>query len=169
MLISVDAIGLSIVELRGKRVLLDTDLAGMYEVETRSLIQAVQRNLGRFPDDFAFQLSKDEWAALRPVNRKGRGGRRTLPYAFTQEGVAMLSSVLRSDRAVYVNVQVMRAFVRMREILLARTDLSTRLDELETKYDSQFRVVFDAIRQLMAPPAPPRRAIGFNPPEDPPT
>lgn len=165
-LVSIDAIELAIVDLRGQRVLLDADLAVMYEVETRSLIQAVQRNPGRFPDDFTFRLSEDEWAALRPLDRKGRGGRRTLPYAFTQEGVAMLSSVLRSDRAVYVNVQVMRAFVRMREILLARADLAQRLDELEAKYDSKFAVVFEAIRRLMAPPVPARNPIGFMPPED---
>ena len=165
--VSIDAIELAIVELRGMRVLLDTYLASMYGVETRSLIQAVQRNPNRFPDDFMFQLSRDEWAAIGPAARPGRGGRRTLPYAFTQEGVAMLSSVLRSERAVCVNVQVMRAFVRMRQILAARADLSARLDELEAKYDSQFGAVFDAIRKLMMPPARPRNPVGFLPPEDP--
>lgn len=109
--VSIEAVELAILELRCQRVLLDADIARMYGVETRSLIQAVKRNLGRFPDDFMFQLSDEEWAALRPPDREGRGGRRTLPYAFTQEGVAMLSSVLRSARAVYVNVRIMRAFV----------------------------------------------------------
>jgi phage regulator Rha-like protein len=167
-LISIDAVELAIIEVRGQRVLLDVDLARMYEVETRSLIQAVQRNPRRFPDDFMFQLSVDEWELHRPVNRRGRGGRRTLPYVFTQEGVAMLSSVLRSERAVYVNVQIMSAFVRMREILLARAELSERLDELEAKYDSRFAVIFKAIRQLTLPLAPPRNPIGFRPPTDPP-
>lgn len=164
--VSIEAVELAILELRCQRVLLDADIARMYGVETRSLIQAVKRNLGRFPDDFMFQLSDEEWAALRPPDREGRGGRRTLPYAFTQEGVAMLSSVLRSARAVYVNVRIMRAFVRMREILLARADLSRRLDEMEANYDSQFTVVFEAIRQLMIPPASPRNPVGFMPPED---
>ena len=162
-LVSVDAVELAILELREHRVLLDSDLARMYQVETRSLIQAVQRNINRFPGDFMFQLSDDEWAMLRPVIRKGRGGRRTLPYAFTQEGVAMLSSVLRSERAVDVNIQIMRAFVRMRRMLMEQTDLSRRLDELETKYDSQFSMVFDAIRQLMLPPVPARSPVGFAP------
>ena len=165
-LASVEAIEIAILELRGRRVLLDAVLAAMYGVETRSLIQAARRNSTRFPDDFMFQLSAEEWATLRPPRQTGRGGRRTLPYAFTQEGVAMLSSVLRSDRAIDVNVQIMRAFVRMREILMARSDLQLRMDELESKYDSQFRVVFDAIRQLMVPPVPPRRPVGFGPPED---
>ena len=163
--VSVEAIEIAILELRGRRVLLDAVLAAMYGVETRSLIQAARRNRARFPDDFMFQLSAEEWATLRPRRQTGRGGRRTLPYAFTQEGVAMLSSVLRSDRAIDVNVQIMRAFVRMREILTARSDLELRLDELEAKYDAQFSVVFKAIRQMMIPPAVPRRPIGFGPPD----
>jgi hypothetical protein len=164
--VSLGAIELAIPELRGQRVLLDADLAVMYGVETRALIQATRRNPERFPDDFMFQLCEDEWGALRPVG-VGHGGRRTLPYAFTQEGVAMLSSVLRSERAVHVNVQIMRAFVRMREVLMARTDLSRRIDDLEAKYDSQFGIVFDAIRQLMAPPVPKKNPIGFVAPDDP--
>ena len=164
--VSVNAVALAIVELRGQRVLLDSALARLYGVETRSLIQAVQRNTSRFPDDFMFQLSTDEWAALRPSEVRGRGGRRTLPCAFRQEGVAMLSSVLRSERAVEVNIQIMRAFVRMREMLQSHADLVQRLDELEAKYDSQFGAVFDAIRQLMAPPVPARKPIGFVRPED---
>jgi hypothetical protein len=164
--VSVDSVALAIVELRGRRVLLDAALARLYGVETRSLIQAVQRNPIRFPDDFMFQFSADEWAALRPSEARGRGGRRTLPGAFTQEGVVMLSSVLRSERAVEVSIQVMRAFVRMREMLQSHADLVQRLDELEAKYDSQFGAVFDAIRQLMAPPVPARKPIGFTPSKD---
>ena len=164
-LVSARAIELLILELRGRRVLLDADLARMYGVETRALIQAVQRNAGRFPGDFMFQLSAEEWAHLRPESPVGRGGRRTSPYAFTQEGVAMLSSVLRSERAVAVNVEIMRAFVRMREMLRSHEDLVRRLDDLEAKYDSQFSAVFDAIRQLMLPPVPKKNPIGFTPPE----
>lgn len=166
-LVSVTAIELRIVEVRGERVLLDTDLAKMYGVETRSLVQAVQRNRERFPVDFMFQLSREEWAGLRPPQSVGRGGRRTLPYAFTQEGVAMLSSVLRSERAVSVNVQIMRAFVRMRELLRSQVEFARRLDELEARYDSQLSVVFDAIRQLMEPPRVPKKhPIGFQPPHE---
>ena len=164
-LVPARSIELLIQELRGQRVLLDANLARMYGVETRALIQAVQRNAARFPDDFMFQLSPDEWAHLRLGSRVGRGGRRTPPYAFTQEGVAMLSSVLRSERAVAVNVEVMRAFVRMREMLRSHEDLVLRLDNLEAKYDSQFSAVFDAIRQLMLPPARKKNPLGFTPPE----
>jgi hypothetical protein len=152
--------------LRGERVMIDADLAALYGVPTKALIQAVKRNPGRFPADFMFQLSAEEHAALRSqtvTSNATRGGRRTAPYAFTEQGVAMLSSVLRSPRAVHVNVEIMRAFVRLREILSTHADLARKLAALEKKYDSQFRVVFDAIRELMAPPAEPRRAIGFRP------
>lgn len=164
-LISADAIELTILELRGQRVLLDTDLARMYAVETRALLQAVRRNPERFPEDFMFQLTVSErnTVGLRPV---GRGGRRGLPFAFTQEGVAMLSSVLRSEHAVDVNVQIMRAFVRMKAMLASRTEIANRIDELEARYDSQFGVIFDAIRQLMAPPNPPKHPVGFVHPKD---
>jgi hypothetical protein len=165
-MIPTETIIASIHVIRGQRVLLDTDLAVLYGVETKRLLQAVTRNSGRFPADFMFQLSAEEWVALRPPHQRGRGGRRTLPYAFTQEGVAMLSSVLRSERAVAVNIGIMRAFVRLREMLRSNTELSLRLDELEAKYDSQFAVVFDAIRQLMTPPVTPRNPIGFTAPED---
>jgi hypothetical protein len=115
-----------------------------------------------------FRLTPENFAALRERLQSAQtwGGRRYPPYAFTEQGVAMLSSVLRSERAVAVNVEIMRAFVRLRGMLQSHKDLALRLDDLETKYDSQFRVVFDAIRQLMAPPVPPRRPIGFTPPED---
>ena len=152
--------------LRGLRVMLDADLAEMYGVPTKSLNLAVKRNRERFPDDFMFQLTVEEADALRfqiETSKPARGGRRYLPYAFTEQGVAMLSSVLRSTRAVQVNIAIMRAFVRLRELLLSNADLARKLAGLESKYDAQFKVVFDAIRQLMAPPPEkPRRQIGFH-------
>jgi hypothetical protein len=151
--------------IRDQRVLLDADLAALYEVEVRALVQAVKRNLNRFPDDFMFQLTAEEFAVLRSqsVTSSGWGGRRYRPYAFTEQGVAMLSSVLRSERAVQVNVEIMRAFVRLRQLLATHTDLLRKMDALEKKYDAQFKVVFEAIRQLMTPPAPePKKGrIGF--------
>jgi len=155
--------------IRGHKVMLDNDLAKLYEVETFNLNKAVKRNMGRFPEDFMFRLTEDEARALRfqigISKATGRGGRRHLPYAFTEQGVAMLSSVLRSPRAIQVNIAIMRAFVRLRQMLAANKKLAGRLDELEKKYDVQFRVVFDAIRELMEPPAKPRKQIGFQPPE----
>lgn len=154
-----------ILSIRGQQVMLDADLATLYEVETRVLVQAVKRNLERFPEDFMFQLTAEEFQALRSqsVISSGWGGRRTRPYAFTEQGVAMLSSVLRSRRAVQVNVEIMRAFVRLRRIVAEHADLARRLDELESRYDEQFAIVFDAIRELMAPPAgPAKRRIGFT-------
>jgi hypothetical protein len=151
--------------LRGERVILDEELAALYGVETKFLTRAVRRNAERFPADFMFQLTAEEHAALRiqfGTSKAGRGGRRYRPYAFTEEGVAMLSSVLRSKRAVAVNVEIMRAFVRLRAMLAGHEDLARKLAALERKYDSQFRVVFDAIRDLMAPPGKPRRPIGFE-------
>ena len=151
--------------LRGHRVMLSSDLAALYGVEPRVLVQAVKRNLERFPDDFMFQLTRTEFANLKSqiVTSRWGGVRRAPPYAFTEQGVAMLSSVLRSRRAVRVNIEIMRAFVRLRQMLAAHADLARRLDELEGKYDAQFRVVFDAIRELMAPPPePPRNPIGFH-------
>jgi hypothetical protein len=161
----VERITKTILFLRGEKVLLDEDLAILYGVETRNLVQAVKRNLERFPEDFMFQLTPAEWEALRSqtgISKEGRGGRRYPPYAFTEQGVAMLSSVLRSDQAVHVNIEIMRAFVRLREILSTHADLAKKLENLERKYDSQFKAVFDAIRQLMAPPVPKKRPIGFH-------
>jgi hypothetical protein len=158
----------AILLLRGHRVILDSQLADLYGVEVRSLVQAVKRNRGRFPSDFMFQLEKQEVARLRSqfVISNGKGGRRYAPYAFTEQGVAMLSSVLRSKRAVLVNVEIMRAFVQLRRILASNAELARRLSELESKYDEQFRVVFDAIRELMSvPDSRPRRPIGFAPSE----
>jgi hypothetical protein len=163
----------------GHRIMLDADLAVLYGVETKALNRAVKRNLERFPADFMFQLTAEEVETLRyhlgtsedhPVGAlksqfgtsKGRGGRRYLPYAFTEQGVAMLSTVLRSPRAVSVNIEIMRAFVRLREVLASHTDLARKLAQLEAKYDKQFKVVFDAIRQLMAPPKASARKIGFR-------
>jgi hypothetical protein len=126
-------------------------------------VQAVKRNIERFPDDFIFQLSLQEVRNLKSqIVTSSWGGLRKPPYAFTEQGVAMLSSVLRSDRAVLVNIAIMRAFVRLREMIDSSKDLAKRLDELERKYDSQFKVVFDAIRQLMNPPIAPHRRIGFR-------
>ncbi len=144
--------------------MLDADMAALYGVPTKVLIQAVKRNADRFPPDFMYQMTRGEALNLRSqsVTSSGWGGRRHLPRAFTQEGVAMLSSVLRSPQAIRVNVEIMRAFVRLSRLAIAHNDLARRLDELEAKYDSQFKAVFDAIRALMAPPAPPRRRIGFR-------
>lgn len=156
-----------IVLIRGHKVILDADLAYLYGVETRVLIQAVKRNLSRFPADFMFQLSDEEAKLLRSqivISKKRRGGRRYLPYAFTEQGVAMLSSVLNSDRAVEINIEIMRAFVRLREVLLTHKDLARKLDALERKFESHdvhIRSLFEAIRQLMTPPQATKRKIGF--------
>lgn len=151
--------------IREERVMLDQDLAALYQVETKALVQAVQRNAKRFPTDFMFQLSFQEFTALRSqiVTSKGRGGRRTPPYAFTEHGVAMLSSVLRSERAVEINIEVIRAFVKLRQLVVSNSELANRLNHLEQRYDSQFKVVFDAIRKLMSETTqvPPKRRIGF--------
>jgi hypothetical protein len=148
--------------------MLDSDLAELYGVATKVLIQAVKRNIDRFPDDFMFQLTKQELGNLRSqFVTSSWGGRRYPPYAFTEQGVAMLSSVLRSDRAIHVNIEIMRAFVRLRQMLASNVELSRKLAALEKKYDAQFKVVFDAIRELMTPPAPKKkRPIGFGPWED---
>jgi hypothetical protein len=154
-----------ILMLRGERVMLDSDLAALYGVDTRSLVQAVKRNLDRFPADFMFQLTAEEADLLRSqtvISTSGHGGRRYAPYAFTEHGVAMLSAVLRSPRAVQVSIEIVRAFVRLREMLAGNADLARRVAALEKKYDAQFKVVFDAIRELMTPPARPPRRIGFR-------
>jgi hypothetical protein len=150
---------------RGERVLLDADLAILYGVETRVLIQAVKRNIQRFPDDFMFQLTEGEWANLKSqsVISSAWGGRRSAPYAFTELGVAMLSSVLNSERAIQVNISIMRAFTQLRGMLASHADLARKVEALERKYDGQFRVVFEAIRDLMTLPAPAKKPIGFRP------
>ena len=147
--------------------MLDADLAELYEVETRVLVQAVKRNLERFPSDFMFQLEKQELAILRSQSvTSSWGGRRYPPYAFTEQGVAMLSTVLRSPRAIAVNIEIMRAFVRLRLILASNKDLARRLDQLEAKTDAKFKVVFEAIRELMTPPESKKRPIGFVTPKE---
>jgi hypothetical protein len=150
--------------IRGEKVILDADLAELYGVETRVLVQAVKRNPERFPEDFLFQLTPEEFTVLRSqyVTSRGWGGRRYPPYAFTEQGVAMLSGMLRSPRAVQVNIEIMRAFVRMRQMLASHAGLTKKLLELEEKYDGQFAMVFEALRQLMAPPEPKRKKIGFR-------
>ncbi len=154
----------AILVLRGHNVMLDANLAELYGVETGALVRAVRRNSERFPADFMFQVSEDEFQILRCQFgiSSSWGGRRYRPYAFTEHGVAMLSSVLRSDLAVQVNIEIMRAFVRSRQMLQANVELARKLDVLEKKYDSQFRVVFDAIRELMRAPKKPTKRIGFR-------
>jgi hypothetical protein len=158
--------------VRGQRVMLDTDLAALYGVEVKVLNQAVKRNAERFPADFMFQLTREEAGALRSQivtlddasgRPKGRGKyAKYLPHAFTEQGVAMLSSVLKSRQAVQANVEIMRAFVRLRDMIGHNRELARRLDALESKYDRQFKVIFDAIRALMtSPEPPPKRRIGF--------
>lgn len=162
----------------------DADLAKLYGVETRVLLQAVKRNRARFPADFAFQLKVDELTSLRSqiviskkskgdrvalrsqivISNTGRGGRRHIPYAFTEQGVAMLSSVLRSSRAIEVNIAIMRTFVQLRRLMDSNRELARKIEALESKYDEQFGVVFEAIKQLLTPPEPKRKQIGFNQP-----
>lgn len=167
--------------IRGQKVMLDHDLAEIYEVETKQLVRAVKRNISRFPEDFMFRLSYPEVRNLKCQNGtsslqadaiitnsaseslrfSAHGGARTLPYAFTEHGIVMLSSVLRSDRAVAVNIQIVRTFIRLRQLLASHVELAKQLTALENRYDAQFKVVFDAIRELMSPPPSPRRRIGF--------
>jgi hypothetical protein len=179
-------IGSRILTLREQRVMIDADLAELYGVATKVLVQAVKRNLLRFPADFMFQLTAEEWAALRSQTvtsnasqQGGRGGRRSAPYAFTEQGVAMLSSVLGSTRAIAVNIEIMRTFVRVRALAATHGELAKRLAELEKTTEAltmshdtfsrdtraQLKQVFDALRALMTPPDPPKRPIGFGVPK----
>jgi phage regulator Rha-like protein len=164
--ISIERIEQTILLIRRHRVMLDTDLAKLYGVPAKVLNQAVRRNASRFPADFMFQLTGEEATALRSqfvTLKTGRGQHRKYrPYAFTEQGVAMLSSVLHSERAIQVNIAIMRAFVQLREMIGSNKGLARRLNELEKKYDSQFRVVFEAIRELMAEPGPKVKRIGFK-------
>ena len=163
-LMAAERIESSILLIRGHKIILDKDLARMYGVTTGNLNKAVSRNVERFPEDFMFRLKPEEFKNLKfQFGISSWGGTRNPPRAFSEHGVAMLSRVLRSRRAVRVNIEIMRAFVRLRQMLSAHADLARRLDELEKKYDAQFRVVFDAIRELMTPlPAPPGKRIGFQ-------
>ncbi len=164
MRVPAERIERAILLIGGHKVMLSTHLAALYEVEPRALVQAVKRNRERFPADFMFQLTREEFGDLKSqiVISSWGGLRRATPYAFTEQGVAMLSSVLRSGRAVLVNIAIMRAFVKLRELLSTHKDLARKLEAMEQRYDAQFKVVFDAIRQLMAPPVAKRRRIGFG-------
>jgi hypothetical protein len=165
-LISTEGIESVIYLIRGERVMLDRDLAELYQVLTKAINQAVRRNSDRFPADFMFQLSEEEVAELNRsqfvTGSEKHRDPRYRPYAFTEQGVAMLSSVLRSKQAIIVNIEIMRAFVKLRQMLASNAELSRRLNELESKYDQQFRVVFDAIRQLMETPMREATEIGFR-------
>ena len=177
------AIQSRILSLRGLRVMIDAELAGLYGVETKVLVQAIKRNLERFPADFMFQLSVEEFANLRSqfvTSSSGYGGRRYAPYAFTEQGVAMLSSVLNSPRAIAINIEIMRAFVQVRAFAATHQELAKQLAELQDRTETlamqhdtfsrntrnQLKQVFDALRELMTPPSPPKRPIGFVHPED---
>jgi hypothetical protein len=164
-LIPVERIENKILLIRGHKVMLDRDLASLYGVTTGNFNKAVRRNMKRFPDDFMFQLTRAEYHSLRfhfGILKKGEHSK-YLPFAFTEQGVAMLSGILNSDRAIAVNIQIMRTFVKLKRMIADNKDLSRRLDELEAKYDERFQSVFEAIRQLMAPPpVPPKRKIGFH-------
>ena len=165
-LISIERIEKTIYLIRGEKVMLDRDLAELYQVQTKAINQAVRRNSERFPADFMFQLSENEVAELNRsqfvTGSEKHRDPRFRPYAFTEQGVAMLSSVLRSKRAITVNIEIMRAFVKLRQMLASNAELSRRLDELESNYDKQFKVVFNAIRQLMSTPTRNRKEIGFR-------
>ena len=167
-IVPIESIVSKIVFLRGEKVLLDRDLAELYGVETGALNRAVKRNSERFPKDFMFQLSAEEAELLRcqiGISKVGRGGRRYLPYAFTEQGVAMLSSVLKSRQAIEVNIAIMRAFVQLRKMIASHDKLARKLAELEQHledHDEQIQAIFEAIRQLMAPPEGPRKRIGFE-------
>lgn len=164
-LIPLERIQSKIFLIRGMKVILDEDLAGLYGVLTKNLNKAVSRNKDRFPDDFMFQLSNQKVASLRFQigTSNGRGGRRYAPFAFTEQGVAMLSSVLRSRTAVMVNIQIMRSFVKLRELLLSNESLNRRLDAIEQKVDSQGQAILSIIKELESPnPVPAKRQIGFG-------
>jgi len=161
-LVPIERIEKAIFLIRGEKVMLDRDLAALYEVETRVLNQAVSRNVERFPGDFMFELTRDEILGISQIVTSSNLKFSKRVTAFTEQGVAMLSGVLHSKRAVQVNIEIMRAFVRLRQMLASNADLSRRLAELESKYNRQFKVVFDAIRQLMSPPQTNRKQIGFR-------
>ena len=165
-IVSVQLLSRKIFFLRKMNVMLDADLAALYRVTTSQLNRAVQRNRDRFPEDFMFQLNREEIEALRfhigMSKREGRGGRRYAPYAFTEQGIAMLSSVLRSARAVHVNIAIMRTFVRLRKMLTSNEGLRRKIEEMEKRYDTQFQIVFTAIKEMLEAPEKPKRTIGFH-------
>ncbi len=163
--ISIESIAVRILEIRGKKVMLDEDLAILYKVKTRQLTRQVRRNMDRFPKDFMFMLTRREFLMCQN-GTSSWGGRRKLPYAFTEQGIAMLSSVLNSKRAISVNIQIMRAFVNLKRFTLTYIGLKQKIEELEDKYDGQFRIVFETIKKLLEPPSVPAKPkIGFHPNE----
>jgi len=164
-LISQEVIEGKIFLVRGKKIMLDRDLAKLYKVPTRRLNEQVKRNKERFPEDFMFQLTQEEfenWRSQIAISNSQKMGLRRKPYAFTEQGVAMISSVLNSKVAIQVNIQIMRTFTRLKEIIMSHKDLQRKIENMEKKYDQQFRVVFDAIKQLLIPPEKPKRKIGFH-------
>ncbi len=167
-LIPVEVIETKIYYIRDQKVMLDYDLAKLYEVETRIINRNVKRHIERFPEDFMFQLTDSEYETLRSqigISKEGKGGRRYNPYVFTEQGIAMLSSVLNSKRAIQVNIQIMRIFVKLKQVALTHQELSRRLDEVEAKYDEhdeQIQLVFQAIKQLIEAPEKPQKQIGFK-------
>ena len=163
-LIPLESIEKRIFFLRGEKVMIDRHLAELYGVETRTLKQAVRRNIRRFPEDFMFILGKEEfkqWRSQIVISNSDKMGLRYPPMAFTEQGVAMLSTVLKSERAIDVNIAIMRAFVKMRQMLATHKDLKKKIEAMESKYDEQFQVVFEAIRQLLEADEKPKRKIGF--------
>ncbi len=162
--ISIEVIATKILLMRGKRVMLDRDLAELYEVDTGQLTRQVRRNIDRFPEDFMFQLTKEEFQNLMcQIGISSWGSTRKLPYAFTEQGVAMLSGVLHSKRAIRVNIQIMCAFIQLKKMLLTNANLRRKIEEMEMKYDKQFSIVFQAIKQLLEPPpAKAKPPIGFH-------
>jgi len=163
--VSPEEITAKIFLFRDKKVMIDSDLAKLYGVPTGLLNLAVKRNIDRFPLDFMFQLDEKEAKSLTlqiAISNKGRGGRRMFPYVFTEQGVAMLSSVLHSKRAIQVNIEIMRAFAKIREMILSYRELQKKISEMEGKYDKNFAVVFEALRGLLTPPEKPKRQIGFH-------
>jgi len=167
-LIPQETVESKILFLRNEKIMLDSDLALLYNVETKQLKRAVNRNLERFPDDFMFKLTGEEYKVLRCRFGTLKRGRHTkyLPYAFSEQGIAMLSSVLNSKRAILVNIQIIRTFTKLRKLLLSNEDLKRKVISMEKQYDHQFKIVFDAIRQLLTPPEKPKRRIGFHAHED---
>lgn len=161
-LVPIEIIERKIYLIRGHKVMIDRDLAEMYGVETRILNQAVRRNIDRFPDDFMFTLTRDEIMNLSQIVISSRIKHAPNVFVFTEQGVAMLSSVLNSERAVQVNIAIMRAFVKLRELIATHKDLARKLSNMEKKYDAQFKVVFDALRQLMTSPETKKKPIGFR-------
>lgn len=162
-IIPLESIETKILFIRNKKVMLDRDLASLYGVTTGNFNKAIKRNIDRFPSDFMFHLTREEFTNLIfQIGRSSWGGTRSLPYVFTEQGVAMLSGVLKSRRAVRVNIQIMRVFIKMREMIFSYKELQEKIEAIEQKYDYQFKVVFDVIKELLEPPIKPKKPIGFH-------